>query len=328
MKKFLFSLAAAAFALTATATEPTIFEGRRDFQLMPSEVSAEGESNIIRDMYINDMTRTVVIYDKNLQKKAEFTFPEGQEITYTYWYEYRDDPNSPWGTRQENRVTHSAGSWEADMILEFNGSEPVYISATQTFFNNDSKFEFIVPKYELKDFQYETETYRRGGQDLCITAFDIKSQDGATLMTLTIPDEYLTGISNNVDAIIIEDKKYLIVDFHTEGSTEYGEGAKLVYDIDGTSGVKAPAMVMKGSLNVHPTLPRRGETVTVDLGAAAQPGCRIAITATNGRNALNLQAKAGETSVNIPTSSLSSGMYIVTVNNGTSSTEAAKIIIR
>lgn len=324
MKTFLFSLAAAAFALTATATEPTIFEGYHNLKLMPSEVSAEGESNLIsREDF------KTVIYDQYLQKKAEFTFPEQQEFTCTYWREYRDDPNSPWGAGHEYTET-LWGDDASEMIVDCNGSAPDYIRATQTFFNNDSKFEFIVPKYELKDFQYEGETSRISGQTLLITAFEIKSQDGATVMTLTIPDQYIkanryggNGINSDVSAIIFKDKKYLIATFYDELEEAY-----LFYDIDGTSGVKAPAMVLEGSMNVHPTLPRRGESVTVDLGAAAQPGCRIAVTAANGRNALNLQAKAGETSVNIPTSSLSSGMYIVTVNNGTSSTEAAKIIIR
>lgn len=235
------------------------------------------------------------------------------------WGNYGD-----WEERQEETRVISSDVI-AEMELLHDGADVNKIYATQTFFNNDNKFEYIAPVCEVAEYTTEEDGRREGGQTLVTTTFEVKSQEGTKLMTLTIPEEYryigrYYGYTKDyVKGMIIGNKKYIIVDMLK---------ATLVYDIDGTSGIKAPAMVVEGSMNVHPTLPRRGETVTVDLGAAAQPGCRIAVTAANGRNALNLQAKAGETSVNIPTTSLSSGMYIVTVNNGTSSTEAAKIIIR
>lgn len=245
------------------------------------------------------------------------------------WTEFQNNyqmgewgPYGDWTEREEEIRTYTT-SLASDIDFDINGKELHSAYVTQTLFNNDKNFEYIVPMYKKTTFSEETKYEKWGGETLVCTGFEVKSQDGSTFLKLDIPEEYQSSnyyVSEPyVTAMFVGTKKYLLLKLN---------GNTVVYDLDGMSGIKAPALVVEGSMTVHPTLPRRGETVTVDLGTAAQPDCRIAVTAVNGRNALTLKAKTGESSVSIPTASLASGMYIVTATNGTSATEAAKIIIR
>jgi hypothetical protein len=132
-----------------------------------------------------------------------------------------------------------------------------------------------------------------------------------------------------MDLMVLSDKAYLCLSVVDDlDVTHYVKTAyQLVYAIDKEkASVKSVGAPIK--TRVYPTTPERGTLVNIDLAEDSVSGGIINVTSVSGNVVMSQKFVAGTNHASIDTSSLNRGLYIVTVDNGKSSRENTKIIIR
>ena len=211
------------------------------------------------------------------------------------------------------------------------------IHISQNFFNNDEKYEFIVPTYALDtegqisytdylDSNYGDEEFAYKRYIRCnssIQGFNVVNEDGNILDTFDIPNNeggiYLLMFTFN-------NKNYVVVSqnvWETEDAT-YTD----IYEINNqTSDIKKVQQL--SNFSIQPRTPRRNEPVTVELlENEANQNHEVIVTSTDGRIAQRTTLHAGNKSVRLNTSRLNAGLYNVTVLKNGQKVESAKIIVR
>lgn len=244
------------------------------------------------------------------------------ENTYTEWG-YTDKLGTPEIRHQSARPcpyyinpTDTKNTDRADFII------------SQSLFNNDANFEWIVPIIEAVDIDYTTSGAKVEGQALFGTGFRIESQTGATVASVKFPEGLYTNADNNNQEAphlyIMNNRNYLVFQVSDIDNTN---NYCLVYEIDPSSAsiksVGAPRCV-----SVAPTMPVRGTGVDITLDKPAETGCKVVVTSMSGRTAMTRNVEPGATRTAIDTALLEKGMYVITVTNGKTTRENAKIIVR
>lgn len=330
MKKLLI-FACVVLAPVAYAVEPALTIKALLHSTTPSEFGFKGETYLQTYPSIYSEEGGIIgIYDSNLSEIVSINIPGTKEVTLKRWsqereYDYNDAGEwGPYGKWSEvNEYTYSERpKLFSYTISELNGVESIGVAATQTVFNNDSDFEYLIPKNTIVSTTYENAYGRGGGEYLYQTGYTVMSQSGTALFDIDLPNGYHTEDSH-VNISIIGDKKFLIVNAEKTDATSRGDYETeylIIYALDSNSGISAPKIVSTG-MKVSPRLPRRGESVCVDLGETAT---RVDLIGANGAKVRSVAVEGNNRSVNIPTDGLAPGVYVVTAN----SREAAKIIIR
>lgn len=181
---------------------------------------------------------------------------------------------------------------------------------TQTLFNNDKDFEYVVEK--LKIVQGED-----NDQHVVTSGFKVMSQNGKTIAEIDFPDNFA---GSYVDPYVY------ITTAGTYLCFENYNGA-IIYKVDSnTSTIKEVKTTRK--VNVNPTTPRRGTPVNVILGEPIENDCKLSVISSTGRTAIVQNLKAGDTQAVINTDRLGRGVYVVVVDNGKTKREATKIVVR
>jgi hypothetical protein len=235
-----------------------------------------------------------------------------------YEYEYVYDYTGEWEVQGEYENTNYS-----DLIhLEDEFDEVDCIYLTQNLFNNDEKYEYIIPNKEVVDIDRIEDHYHVTGQTIRTTGYRIMSEDGTILSTIKYPNGYFDG-GNGMSHAVLNNKNYLLCSVNDKDYNDY----YLVYEIDPSSNsVKSVGAPIKTS--VHPTAPARGETVNIDLSDVAAQGATVSVTSVSGKTVMSEKIAGGTNHASIDTSSLQRGVYVVTVNNGKTTRENTKIIIR
>ncbi len=202
---------------------------------------------------------------------------------------------------------------------------------TQTLFNDDEKYEYIVPKYRLEEHREE---HRESGDfgpiedvyidvDCYITGLEVKSEDGSTVYSLDFDTERDSDIECCV--VLWEDKTYLAI---TDDS-DHGYTCDMYLLKRESSNI---SLVKTGNINgikLYPSATRKNTMVTVDLGGKTKDSDgTIFVTDTNGRTVYSKHVDTGIDSIQIPTHRLISGLYIVSLNTADNSYETAKLIVK
>ena len=183
---------------------------------------------------------------------------------------------------------------------------------TQTLFNDDDEFEWVIEKYAILANEYEP----------LVSGFKVMSQSGATIADVDFPI-YLSW--TRFTLYITSDGLYL---------TAYGNKAdgdsdsyNLIYKIDSNSS-SIQAVGEPRKMIVSPTAPRHGAPVNVSLGEIVSRNCKLSVVSASGHTVITQNLKPGDTSAVIDTNRLNSGVYVVVVDNGETKREATKIVVR
>lgn len=195
-------------------------------------------------------------------------------------------------------------------FCDVNIGHDVYSSVpvTQTLFNSDEKYEMIVGVYD----EGFTDDRRM------INGFKVINEDRVCLFqesfeekTISMPKFSFINIGESVYLWVEDDNHdkvfgcYLI---EPEKSS--------LRRVELPKGLKAMPNVARASENVNLTFPEVAETRTVSL------------VNTSGRLVRTDRIAAGIGSYSLNTGNLAPGLYVVTLSDGTTSIETAKIIIR
>lgn len=185
------------------------------------------------------------------------------------------------------------------------------INVTQTLFNNDEKFEYVLP----------IEIEEDDGQRTYIGC-KIISEDGTVLQTLNIPDniEY-----PEMTIYIIGDNYYLAFDCYEgkDGNT-YTDFYKISKDASDPSKVSISTEPKR--MNVSPRMVGRNEDITV---AAETEDLRdVVVTDASGRRVYSTRVSDGQRAVRINANRLSPGMNVVNVKDANGKNEDFKVIVK
>jgi len=252
---------------------------------------------------VTDDECSVSLYDKKLDKVIEITYP--RELAYKEWW---DSGSTEYycGMNLINIYNHAKA--------EYNYTS-CYI--TQTLFNDDSNYEFIVLTPENDWITESLNSENNGRQYRKIIGCKIMNDQNVTLSEIKFKEPKIkpSGYTEYITCNLFEIDDYTYLEFEDE-----------FFLIDRkTSSLKR--VEMPKGLKAVPGVARRDMDVKVEFEASATERL-ISLVDANGRTVKSNRIPAGTNVYNVNTGTLASGLYIVTLSDGASSTETAKIIIR
>lgn len=235
--------------------------------------------------------------------------------TITYNYENYDQRTVPMPIRPEN---YNDGIFSSGEML-----------VSQTLFNSDDSYEYVEPICYIvneytneSDRDYDGEIDHIGSRYIShIKGFNIMSENGNILQTVEMPAnikaEYLYLFR-------INDNTYLCCNGYDE---ENNSECYIFYSITpGSTGIQQIGEPIKA--RVHPTVAGRNETITVELDGNGNGEKEIFVNNAAGQTVYKSNIPAGQKSVQINASSLSSGLNVVSVKSNNRKVESNKVIIK
>lgn len=250
-----------------------------------------------------------------------------------YMSGYRLSATGEWKERRnylENRWD-GGGAFVCPNIETLSGHDMRYLIASQTLFNSDKNYEYLVytfgerqitSSYE-RDQDYDGEIDYISQREECVrNGFQIVQDNGNVLASVKIEDEYeLSG----VDIYEINGKYYICAGLVTKVGYHYFYRFYAFEKGNATSlqAIRTEHVGIKAS----PAVARRNEIVSIDL-SGVKDARAITLTNSNGQTLKQQRLEQGQRTAVVNTNGLSAGMYIVNVTDGSHTTETCKIIIR
>lgn len=201
-------------------------------------------------------------------------------------------------------------------FYDFDGNlwpDEIRTNYTQTLFNNDNNFEYIKPIYSANpiviQFDYYTEEYT-------IERFDILTENGSVVNTITLEDGYLARPFINLYKF--GNKFYIYIEV-ANSESEKGEAAW--YRIDQQT--QSISRVENVPFKVFPTLTDRNSDITVQLEEGTNAR-EIVVVDAMGREVKSVPVQPGQREVKVSTRGLSAGLGFITDRKN----NAVKIIVR
>lgn len=178
---------------------------------------------------------------------------------------------------------------------------------TQTLFNNDEKFEYVVG----------IEADNNSG----ISGFKIVSEDGEVLQTVNF------GMSSSEEVEIIEIGMNTYFAFMMKENNDSWEYYINLYKINKSDDpTKVSVATAPVRISVSPRVAERNQDITV---VAEGDGVReVVVTDAAGRIVYSTKAAAGQQTVKINSHRLSSGLNVVSVKSADGKNENCKVIVK
>ncbi len=292
---------------------------------VPDKFAFNNKGSLYIENYDGDSKiSTYTFYNSDIQETAHFDIKSDKLYKYLIRRERQQDAEEKftgeWVETRENSYDDYEHIRYYDVSSNSDESFALYFS--QTLFNNDEKYEFIVPVYgefeKNKDYSYEYDRDYDGEIDAtyeCYDAkrigFDVVNQDGNVLCSVrpTIPDGYKLGESPTL--LIIGGKRYLV----TKAWEYEGNGYENTFYLIDPNSTSLQQVGQPLQASVFPTMPRHNDVINVELEGNDKPG-EIIVANTKGQTVYKQKVAAGERRVQINSRRLSNGLNIITVNNG------------
>lgn len=197
------------------------------------------------------------------------------------------------------------------------------LPVTQNLFNDDEAYEYVIA----------TSMDKRGWAE----GFSIVQEDGTILYSMLLDkNERLTACdwySENrpIEVLHFGDKYYLLLDvYHYDNEEDYylGTSTCRIYSFErGKISTSIKKVRDIPQIKVSPTLPQKNETIKVNLGdmKSAQ---KLYVVDTNGKVCFTQSIQPGQENVEISTSGMPAGMYIIRVSDGNKDVDNCRVIIR
>ena len=319
------------YSLIAVPTEYA-YDGKPSLYTFDNEDETATVFTIYNKAFAVD--RTIKVTPPKNYKRVEEESREWNEETQSYTGEWiKKDLSEDYDLGGISAVW----SMRSFLVGQLNDVDN-HVYATQTLFNNDEKWEFLRPIYTetINDWSSREEDrdrdgeidYKRTWYENKLTSYEVVSEDGSVLSTITFPEVYSSGYPI---AIRWDGETFLAIPLEERTQTEDGyiyEDYIVVYGIDkNNSSVKKIAETP--AMRAIPALAERNSTVNVTLDAeTAKNGGELIITDCNGRTVGRSYVEAGQTSVPVTTDRMGSGVYNITLTEKGQKVENARIIVK
>ena len=344
MRRILFtSLMLAACAGAAAQNvgedEAIIDPKRSELTPIPSEYTKEGKVLLVNKVVTNYDTYSSIfkIYNDNLEHINEFKPELAEERRYTIVKEREAEVHelgyvTYTGDWTEERTSdHTSHCSMSTYITDFDGTwEYANIQLTQTLFNDDDEYEYIIPETSIiRDRQIEEDRDGDGeidriteDYDTHYTGFSIKSSNGQIMQTINIENGYY--VDNALQLLQINEKTYLKAYVYPL-EEQYGS-YYIYYPIKPNStGINPLGAPMK--MKVSPRMADRSESFTVELDGDSSAEREVVVVNSAGQTVWKRKVPAGQRTVTIGAARLGKGVNVVRVNGGKGA-ESCKVIVK
>lgn len=295
-------------------------------------------------------------YQENLTSAKAFL---SADDTYGYLFQYTltvTKYEGEWTSTTEmgdvKSVFFTPHCVDVSNMNHWNGG--VYLPFSQTFFNDDEKFEYVCYKSEisvgtddlypvngwvggfyLSDIFGITSTDRDGDgvtdyestlYGIHRKGFEVVSEDGSVLYSFDFPD-------SNIESESIEFFKsdnYILAQLSFKGRDDYGNynNTTRFYRIDKSSSAAPKLIREENHVSAAPNPASKGTPVVMTLPSDSSNARNVSVTSLNGGQVFSKNVDPGVSQVSIPTEKLSSGVYLFTVTEEGRKIETCKIIIK
>jgi hypothetical protein len=274
MKKFFFLFFLAASASVTMAQSQKLFDSRYSFRATLPEFSYNGQVQIfLRNDMDENGKQTFIFYSDEFEKQGELTV-SGVEYNWSSKHEERewkdDGYKGDWKVMSDDSGKSHGGIMSLylnDFDQSCDDFRTIYL--TQTLFNTDEKYEFLMPLYsstiEIGEDDRDGDgvvDFRYTSTNNSIIGFQIVSEDGTVLQTVNFDGDFTLPDNGkgDVDLLKIHSKLYLCFNGYT---------SCLLYSIDSaTSSVRMMTMenlssVPAGGYNLSGRLTRGEKGVNI-----------------------------------------------------------------
>lgn len=291
-------------------------------------------------IYMNDESGAILAHPQNYY----FMYSENGTKYPTVYFKFSPTDNSLTLVKVQYSSTYT-GEWvetssykeegnPAYVLNTFHdfdkGIEAVEIPVSQTLFNTDDKYEYLVPICEYRsrepneyDRDNDGEIDEISTEYICYcTGFRVMSEDGTELCSqmLENPEGYYYF---GLHTYKIADKYYLARGFYSSSMTR--DERCEIYRIDPTtSSVKRMENVQ---LAIRPNVVDRSSMVTVELDDT-DTARELIVTGMDGRIVERRDIPAGERQIQVPAARMASGMYNFTIRKRGTVEKNGKVIVK
>lgn len=354
MKKIILAAVAFAACAVAVAQSPTTTFVNQIPSYIP-QIYTTNNAPTLAVVQFDDGTDALQIrvYDSNLQPTGNpIPVPSAGTIVRGNRYEWLNPSTLQWELRPDRSGYED--NYTATPMVTISGliggngiNDLTGFMCSQKLFNNDAQYEFILPilgsmndtdMYYSEVYNYDTYEYVQAAvRDIrlrtkCV-GFKVVKADGTVQNTVYFPaNHYLDADmgdgmflsivarigSNHFLAFPVEERTYI-------GDGDYDSDMKiLVYNVSSGT-LSVTAMDVSLPFNVFPSLVRRGEDVTIDLGNSDAKEIRVINSL--GQTVKTVPIRNGESKVKVNTGNLDEGMNIINAR-GEKAEGNSKIIVR
>ncbi len=254
-----------------------------------------------------------------IKERGSYTDPFGGIIYNGTWSERRE--------YEDEQMTYIEDLYTKTNNLFGSNTDDIYI--TQTLFNDDEDYEYIMPIVKVHKADTREEDRDGNGEVDLITeryrgynvGFSIKSSNGKTLQTINMEnDRYYYMIY----LFIFNDNKYLGVEACDINGKDDDE--LVVYPIkQNATGINPLGAPVK--MKVSPRMADRSESFTVELDGESSAEREVVVVNSAGQTVWKRKVPAGQRTVTIGATRLGKGVNVVRVNGGKGA-ESCKVIVK
>lgn len=276
--------------------------------VLPTAYSYNMQVQLYTSHHIEGSEYEYIIYDHNLKEIKRLTINHNPDM-----------PTDGKKGSDHVKYTNLTDSNPIEKLLYF----------TQTLFNSDEHYEYIVPMHESQPIEilYEGTIYP-------IYGFKIVSTNGNVLATVEYPDDLRQSANfsfTTVPDIYVSENNIVIV-MSTIKKSDITSSAPnptyLAYTIDRSElGGTIQPKLTNSFTGVSPTLVTNNEPINIELGDI-DTNCRIDIFNANGAIVYSTTVTSGTSHITVPTYTLPRGVNIVHISDGNSINKSTKVVVR
>ena len=222
-----------------------------------------------------------------------------------------------------------------------DGRANSYFEVSQTLFNSDEGFEYILPKYKLSANGNVGGSYVINGggdteqittqrsvviseqKELALAGFQVLSEDGNVVSDITFDGDFEGSIDLDCAFVItIGNTTYLAFDGYSNG-----QSSTIFYKIDRSTSSIQKVKTAPSTMKLTPTVVNSGSTINVNFGDDNVKGSDLVVVSASGAAVQTYHVPAGQTSAQIQANT-SAGMYCISRLQKNKAAETKKIIVK
>ena len=222
-----------------------------------------------------------------------------------------------------------------------DGRANSYFEVSQTLFNSDEGFEYILPKYKLSANGNVGGSYVINGggdteqittqrsvviseqKELALAGFQVLSEDGNVVSDITFDGDFEGSIDLDCAFVItIGNTTYLAFDGYSNG-----QSSTIFYKIDRSTSSIQKVKTAPSTMKLTPTVVNSGSTINVNFGDDNVKGSDLVVVSASGAAVQTYHVPAGQTSAQIQANT-SAGMYCISRLQKNKVAETKKIIVK
>lgn len=274
------------------------------------------------------------LYDYTIEYIDESVYAE-DEVTVEYG-EWIGVDTTHWVSVQDYGIGFV--DYDANQIISeiFSNGDGVCLS--QTLFNQDEKYEYLSFSHELSEESIYEENcplpeysstftqYGTGRRASAYKSFNVMSEDGTILQTVTFPNGFNMIELVEAQVIKLADQYYILC----QGEMNESE-TLLIYKINRSSvGASVEQVCAPIKVGAFPSIANRNQMITIQLSGdnAGNNQTNLQVVDMQGK-VLNQQTiPAGQTTTTIPAHRLSNGMNLIKITQGSKTIGTEKVIVK